>query len=213
MTKKQRIIYWSGSALVVLIAIFILIKVVITPPSTLTPDKITDQDWTQGNKDSKIILIEYSDFQCPACAYYYKIVESALKEFGNHIYFAYRHYPLSQHKNAKPAAYAAEAAGLQGKFWEMHDLLFESQKEWSNLVNPDEKFTQYAESLGLDKEKFITDYNSSEVKNAVEADGESGAKLKLPGTPSLFLNGKLINNPRDYESFRKLIRDTIDQNP
>ena len=211
MTKKQRIIYWLGVALVILIAVIFLAKIVAAP--NITPDKITDQDWTRGNKDSKVILIEYSDFQCPACQFYYKMVDDLVNEFGNHIYFAYRNYPLKQHPNAVPAAQAAEAAGVQGKFWEMSDLLFANQKEITALQNPKDKFVEYANNLGLNKDQFLKDYDSSKTKDSIIASGKNADKLKLRGTPSFFLNGKLINNPRDYESFRQLIRDELAKNP
>ncbi len=96
--------------------------------------EVTEADWSKGNLESPVVLLEYSDFQCPACKARGPIIENLLGEFGDHIRFVYRHMPLSSiHNNAQLAAQATEAAGVQGKFWEMHDHLFETQSEWSGL--------------------------------------------------------------------------------
>lgn len=167
-------------------------------------------DWKRGNDSAKAILIEYSDFQCPACGSYYSLVKALHEEFGDSLLVVYRHFPLSQiHANAEPACRAAEAAGKQGKFWEMHDLLFERQKEWSNDRNAAGTFAAYATALGLDTGRFINDFNSREVKEGVAADYESGFRAGIAGTPTFFLNGKKIQNPRSYEEFKKIISESL----
>lgn len=173
-------------------------------------DTLSDSDWLQGNKNAKVVLIEYSDFECPACAYYSKMIDEAVAEFGNHIAFVYRHFPLSIHKNAEKAAWAAEAAGAQGKFWEMHDRLFTYQNTWTPQVNPEETFRKFANDLGLDVDQFKMDYESRAIRKNVKLDVESAEKNKLDYTPTLFLNGKKLNNPKTYEGFRTLIRDVIE---
>ncbi|MFA7685901.1 MAG: thioredoxin domain-containing protein [Candidatus Gracilibacteria bacterium] len=176
-------------------------------------DKLSDTDWTKGDKNSKIVMIEYSDFECPACAVYAKIIDEAMVEFGTHIVFAYRHYPLlSMHKNAMSAAYAAEAAGAQGKFWEMHDRLFTYQNSWIQQEAPEETYNKFAKDLGLDIEKFKTDYQSSAIHKNVELDLESAEKNKINSTPTIFINGQQIRNPGNYEGFRTIIRDAIKSN-
>ena len=101
-------------------------------PALLT-SAVSDSDWVKGNRSAPVVLVEYSDFQCPACAASAPLVKQLTEEFGNKIAFVYRHFPLPQHKNAYPAAQAAEAAGKQGKFWEMADLIFANQTKWENL--------------------------------------------------------------------------------
>lgn len=175
--------------------------------------KITEDDWVRGNPDATVTLIEYSDFQCPACEYFADITEKLVNEFGGHIAFVYRHLPLiTIHQAAVPAARAAEAAGLQGKFWEMHDKLFSHQSAWSKSDDFDKDFLAYAEELGLDPDQFVTDYNSAEVRAKVDAALASAQDLGLNSTPSFFLNGQRLSpNPRGYEAFRQIIREALGQ--
>jgi len=170
-------------------------------------------DWVKGPAGAKTVLIEYSDFQCPACGSYHPILRKLLAEFGDRMRFAYRHFPLKQHPNAEPAARAAEAAGRQGKFWEMHDLLFEGQSTWSDLADAEGIFDGYARRLGLDLARFHADLNSAELRKTIEEDRRSGSRLNLPGTPSFFLNGTLILNPEGYDEFRKILQQSVRQDP
>jgi len=184
----------------------------LTTPQEDTPKgvELRQDDWVRGKADARVVLIEYSDFQCPACGFYKPIVQSLLSEFEGELKLVYRHFPLTNiHKNALLAAKVAEAAGLQGKFWEMHDLLFEKREEWENLGN-EEIFLQYAESLGLDKEKFEKDLNSKEVEEKVFRDIQSANALRLNSTPSFFLQGKKIS-PRSVEDFRNMIKKEIEK--
>jgi len=167
--------------------------------------------WTKGNSDSKVILVEYSDFQCPACGAYYPLVKQLTEEFGDRIKFTYRHFPLSQiHKNAAPAARAAEASGKQGKFWEMHDLLFENQSRWSESSDVHAVFESYAQRLDLNIDQFKSDMKSKEIMEKVESDYQSGVASRVNGTPTFFLNGKKFDNPRSYEQFKTIITEALD---
>ena len=133
-----------------------------------------------------------------------------MTEFGDRITFVYRHFPLTSiHQNAEFAARAAEAAGKQGEFWEMHDLLFEKQDEWAKVVNVSPVFESYADLLGLDLEKFKLDWQSKEVKNLVKAERTHALKVGLQGTPTFFLNGKQIQNPTSLEAFRLIIKSAL----
>jgi protein-disulfide isomerase len=164
-----------------------------------------------GNKESKVVLIEYSDFQCPACAFYHPIVQSILKEFGDRIQFVYRHFPLkSLHANAQRAAFAAEAAGKQGKFWEMQSLLFERQGDWKESNDIKTIFESYASSLSLDIEKFRSDFSSDAVEEKVDRDAESAIALDVNSTPTFFLNGQKIKSPLGYDQLRSLIQNALD---
>lgn len=175
--------------------------------TTVLLDAVSASDWATGNQEAQTILIEYSDFQCPACAAYYPLVNQLIKEHANKFKFVYRHFPLKQHSNAKPAAYAAEAAGRQGKFWEMEAMIFERQNDWSLSKNANEIFRGYAETLDLDLERFDADRELDGVNNKVESDFQSGIRAGVNATPTFFLNGKKIQ-PRSYEEFVKFINDT-----
>jgi protein-disulfide isomerase len=180
--------------------------------SAIKVDAVSHDDWVKGNRDAKIVLIEYSDFQCPACGFYFPILKKLSEEFGENIAIVYRHFPLfSIHPNAKFAAYAAEAAGKQGKFWEMHDLIFSNQSEWSDKKNVDEIFVRYAQILNLNIDQFKKDFSSKEIKQKIENSYKNALKLGLDSTPTFFLNGKKIPNPRNYEDFKNIIIENINK--
>ena len=171
--------------------------------------------WQRGNLESKVKLVEWSDFQCPACYYYFSILKELDNRFGDQILFEYRNFPLKQiHRNAMMAAISTEAAGVQNKFWEMYDKLFENQKDWSNMNKT--KFEQtlagYAEEIGLDVEKFKSDLVSKEIADKVEASYKFAIKNKIDSTPTFFLNDNKINNPRTIDEFSKIIQDKLDEN-
>lgn len=180
----------------------------IEPPFEV--DTLHPLDKFKGSPNAKVLIVEYSDFQCPACRAYYPLVRQMVQEFGSEITFVYRNFPLTNiHFNAEFAARAAEAAGKQGKFWEMHDLLFEKQSEWSNASNITELFESYARLLGLDIEKFKTDWVSREIKEYVRIQRRHAIEIGIEGTPSFFINGRQIQNPSSVDEFRKAIRDSI----
>lgn len=151
------------------------------------------EDHKRGN--GSVVVIEYSDFQCPACRSYAPIVEQLIAKRGLDITFVYRHFPLAQHLNAYPAAQAAEAAGEQGKFYEMGYKLFEMQDEWAALSSHSalEKFKQYAVELGLDATKFDADYNDDSLKARIKNDYKSGINQKVNATPTFFVGGEKVN--------------------
>jgi protein-disulfide isomerase len=118
----------------------------------------------------------------------------------------YRHYPLTTiHQNAQLSAQASEAAALQGKFWDMHDVLFNTQAQWSNLDNPTDFFATLATSIGIDEAQFRSDLTSSAVKQRVSKNESEANAMRLPGTPSFFFNGSLIDHPGSYAGFKSLI--------
>lgn len=167
-------------------------------------------DHVKGNASSSVVLMEYSDFQCPACRSYYPVIREVMAEFGDRIALVYRNFPLiSIHANAELAARAAEAASKQGKFWEMHDLLFEKQNEWANVADVAPMFDSYATLIGISVEQFKTDFVSDEVKNFVRAQRVHSVKSGLQGTPSFFINGKQIKNPNSVDEFKQLVRTAL----
>jgi protein-disulfide isomerase len=171
-----------------------------------------------GKLDSKVTLTEYGDYQCSVCESYYSVVHEVQQKYADKIAFQFRNLPLSQvHPNAFAAARAAEAADLQGKFWEMHDLLYAPQnwQEWTGSSKPTVYFENYAKSLKLDVAKFKTDFASAKVNSRINADVEAFNKTKQQmGTPTFFLNGKYVANSEvtdktsgvpTVESFSKVI--------
>ncbi|HBB37880.1 MAG: Peptidyl-prolyl cis-trans isomerase B [Candidatus Magasanikbacteria bacterium GW2011_GWD2_43_18] len=178
-------------------------------PQSLS-DGITDTDQVKGTRNAQVTLVEYSDFQCPACSTVYPLLKQLSQEFPDTLAVVYRHYPLrSIHPNAQLSAQAAEAAGLQNNFWEMHDVLFNTQSQWSSLLNPTDFFVQLATSLGLNTEQFKTDLTSSAVEAVVNDSYARATSMNLPGTPSFFLNGESIQNPGSYAGFKSLIESAL----
>lgn len=174
-----------------------------------TPDEITVSDWTIGKIEAKVTLIEYGDFQCPACADYYPWIKRLNGDFPDDLRIVFRHFPLTTiHKNSMLAAKASEAAGMQGKFWEMHDILFEKQTEWANERDPKEKFSEYAKSLELDEGKFLQDLESKEADDLVKGDIFSANRLRITTTPSFYLQGEKVQ-PKSYEEFKGKVEDQV----
>ena len=142
---------------------------------------------TLGSKDAPVWLVEFSDFQCPACAQFYPAVKQLTEKYKDSLYFVYRNYPIPSHQMALPAARAAEAAANQGKYWEMHDALFVGQAELNESF-----ITAKATELGLDMDRFNTDKQSSIVQNSIDADVLLGESIGVNATPTFYLNGKKL---------------------
>lgn len=174
----------------------------------------------EGSSPKGIRLIEYGDYECPACAAYFNAVQQVAAKYSTTVVFQFRNFPLYQiHPNAIAGARAAEAADMQGKFWQMHDFLYtesiqninasqtgKTYNDWSVASDPISYFKAYASSLGLNVTKFITAYNSAEVNNRVQADLKYGQSLGVNSTPTFFLDGKLISNPsQTLTAFSKVL--------
>lgn len=157
---------------------------------------ITDQDQTRGPADAKLQLIEYGDYQCPSCGQAAPIVNRVVKHFGDRLLFAFRNFPLEQHEFAEPAAETAEFAAEKGKFWEMHDLLYKHQNEFS-----DEFFPKLAEQLGLDGDELTEVLEAEKFSAKIKKDYTVGEKAGVPGTPAFFINGKLWDGSFAYGDF------------
>jgi len=149
----------------------------------------------RGAADAPVTLEEFGDFQCPPCGALSEPLNQLEGDYGTKMRFVFRQFPLANHANAKPAAYAAEAAGLQGRFWEMHDLLYREQANWSKTTDPAELLSSYARIVGLNTAKFQKDINSEEVKERVAADQKRAVELGVHLTPTIFVNGKSIVGP------------------
>jgi protein-disulfide isomerase len=172
--------------------------------------KATASSHVKGEGTKGVKLVEYGDFQCPACGRYEPIVQAVFEKYKNDITFQFRNLPLLQiHQNAFAAARAAEAADMQGKFWEMHDLLYQTQSSWEQSSNVLDVFEQYAGQLGLDVDKFKKDAASSKVNDIINADIAAFEKTgAVKSTPTFFLDGKKIT-PDSLDAFSKLIDEAI----
>ncbi len=171
---------------------------------------VTASDHILGNLNAKVIVVEYGDFQCPACASYASLLKQTFQMYKGDVAIVFRHYPLVEiHNNAIAGAMAAEAASLQGKFFEMLDTLYANQNDWATSARPEEKYLIYAKAIGLDTNKFQADLKSSVSENIVKVGREQAKALGLSGTPSLFINGKLIPLPASGAEFQKTIDDAL----
>jgi protein-disulfide isomerase len=179
-----------------------------TPRPAAPPPANLQNAHLRGRADAPLLIEEYGDFQCPPCAFFHPILKRIEGEYETQVRVAYRHYPIrSQHPHAAEAARAAEAAALQGKFWQMHDLLFEKQKDWKDTAIARPVFLNFARTLGLDVGKFTQDIDSAAVANRVLSDETQATARGVKGTPSVYLNGREIPFEviTNYDSFRATI--------
>jgi protein-disulfide isomerase len=146
----------------------------------------------RGNPGAPVTLEEFGDFQCPPCGQFAGFTEELLKEYDSRLRVVFRNFPLPGHEHAREAALAAEAAGFQGKFWEMHDTLYREQASWSKAPNTRELFESYAGTLGLNMEQFKKDMDSDKAKERVDSDHALGDSLGIKVTPTLFINKRAM---------------------
>lgn len=142
----------------------------------------------RGPETAAVTLEEFGDFQCPPCGILAPTLTRAEHDFATQLRVVFRNFPLAVHKHAQKAARAAEAAGLQGKFWEMHDVLFRNQPLWSKEADVKLLFMNYAEEIGLDLGRFERDWDGPETRARVEADTARGTSLGVTSTPTIFIN-------------------------
>ena len=203
---------WLWSIGLIGVAVAIIAAVVLVKDGEPSPVRgdlaVAAADWTAGKTGSTVTLAEYSDFECPACAAWEPHLRSILHDYGDRILFVYRHFPLSQHAYAELSARSAEAAGMQGKFWEMHDRIFDAHPEWAGQASARTAFSGLAEGLGLDRAQFERDWDSETVREAVRADFESGIRFDVNSTPTFFINGQKVE-PRSPEELRNFLDEAL----
>ena len=211
--NTKRILFWLCFIIILVLIVWGLIVAMnkslpdnIYQPRLGNPPPLNASDHIRGSESAPITIIEYSDFQCPACEAYYPLVEKLMSESTSTIRFVYRHFPLIKHQNANTSATASEAAGKQGKFWEMYRLLFDNQKIWENSPDARAIFEDYAKQLGLNIDQFKKDYDSADIVNKIKIDLDGGISIGVNGTPTFFINGKGINNPRSYDEFKTIVK-------
>lgn len=178
-----------------------------------TSTKQLSQHYT-GNLKSSVLLTEYGDYQCPYCQDYAPTVKAIIDQYSDRVKFQFRHFPITErHPNAFAAARAAEAASLQGKFWQMHDTLYDASNNavWTAASDPTSNFETYASQIGLNVAQFQTDFKSSRVNDIINADMSEGNRIGVSGTPTFFINGKKVEIANDLKTFQKIIDNALAQ--
>ncbi len=166
---------------------------------------VGDNDHSQGNKNAPLVLVEYGDYECPHCGAAYPVIKKLQQHFADKLLFVFRNFPLAEsHPHAIAAAYVAEAAGLQGKFWPVHDSIFEHQQNLST-----QSLLSLAEGAGVDIKQLSKDISTPAVTDRVEKDLEGGARSGVNGTPGLFINGYKYNGGHDYNALHKALESML----
>ena len=203
-----------------LFTIIVIITLALVGVLVFTKDKdssnggntsVSASEHTVGAGNKKVTLIEYGDFECPACKSYYPLVKAIKETYKDDIKFQFRHFPLVQiHPNAMLGSRAAEAAGNQGKFFEMHDLLYENQDVWAKDGNPTSVLESFATQLRLKMDQFKADMMSETTNNIINADRREGNAIGANSTPTFVINGKQVDKlPQTLDEFKRLIDDAI----
>lgn len=206
---NKRFLLVLAAITVAFIGLIVMNKKDVSAPTTTEVS-----NHTYGEGKSGVTLVEYGDFQCPACLNYFPIVRQIKETYKEQITFQFRNFPIvSAHRNAMAAHSAAEAAAKQGKFWEMHDFLYGTQDSWKDSNNAGKTFEDYATELGLNIEQFRQDAASETTNAVIQADLKAGLAAGVKGTPAFFIDGKKyeLEQLRSLEDFSKLIDEAIKQ--
>lgn len=212
----RRLLLWGGGIIIFTLILWGMAKLsenVQLPAGSLSVP-VSAQDNSEGPADAPLTLVEYSDFQCPACAVYQPLLTKlfADPDLTGKIRIVFRQFPLTSiHENAMLAAQAAQASALQRKFWEMHDLLFANQDVWKNQSDTEARatFALYAVQIGLDNIKYSTDLDRSSVKEFIQSQYASGISSGVNSTPSFFINGTRMAQPGSYEQLKQSVLSAL----
>src|SRR6266480_7262604 len=186
----------------------------IPEDKTLSAKSGAESAHIRGNPGAPVTLEEYGDFQCPPCGMFSAFLGQLEKEYDSRLRVVFRNFPLKMHEHAREAALAAEAAGLQGRFWEMHDVLYREQETWSKASNVRELFESYAGAIGLDLDKFRKDVDGEQAKARVDADRQRGDSLGIQTTPTMFINNQPVEQKdRNPEGIRAEINAALEKKP
>jgi protein-disulfide isomerase len=169
---------------------------------------VLDSSYKQGT--GQVTMVEFGDYQCPACGGAYPIIKQLQQEYQGKLTLVFRNFPLPMHQNAMIGAEAAEAAGAQGKYWEMHDKLYETQNIWGESTAPLDLFTGYAQELGLDVNKFKQDVSSNAYQSRIDKDKSDGEALNVNATPTIYINGEKAAT-FDHDALKKMIDKALGQ--
>lgn len=174
----------------------------ITTPIKNTQALLRKDSHQTGPTNAKVTFVEFADFQCPGCGVASPVVKQLREAYKGKVNYVFRQFPLQMHKNSRPAAEAAEAAGAQGKFFEMGDTLFANQDEWKDSDNPVEIYAKYAKALGLDVDRFKKEVTEQKYKDKIEADIKDGYAVDIQYTPTFFINGVQQQGGIDYNNYK-----------
>ncbi len=205
----------AAIGLIVIIGGFLLFKYGSSEPVS---EALVDRPsaYSKGGQEAKVILTEFADFQCPACASSQSMLTSLMNEYGADLKLVFRHFPLVGHPLAQVSAEAAEAAGAQGKFWQMHDALYKNQNEWGNTSKSVaekeaiELFKKYGRDIGLDEAKFSQDMEQNAYRTNITGDMDSGGRAGVNATPTFFINGQKAKDP-SYQTLKEMIDKALGQ--
>ena len=220
---NKRFALWGG--LIAAMALIIIVMVRYADEETASPAansamannsavgsseilNVRDNDWMKGNPDADVVVVKYSDFQCPACRFYASMDDRLSDELGDDVLFIYRHFPLRNFEFSRLAARYVEAAGRQGQFWRMHDLMYINQQRWSR-GDAESIFRKFAESIELDMDQLDEDLQDPSIGERLDSDFDDGRRAGVTAVPSLFINGERVENPNSLDSYRELIESYI----
>ncbi|HVF72708.1 MAG TPA: thioredoxin domain-containing protein [Chthoniobacterales bacterium] len=183
-----------------------------TAAPTGAKDGATTGLHVRGKKDAAVTIEEFGDFECPPCSKMAVTLKKIEEEYGSRVRFIFHHFPLINHKHARPAAHAAEAADMQGRFWDMHDLLYKEQNNWSHAQDVFPLLHGYAGAIGLDVERFKKDMESETVQKRVDADHQLGSSRGVSSTPTVFVNNVAVPPASlDPSGLRKAITTALEE--
>lgn len=166
----------------------------------------------KGEEDAPVTIVEFSEYQCPFCKRYVdETYGRILEEYEGKIRYIFRDYPLAFHPHAQKTAEAAHCAGDQGKYWEMHDLLFENREEWAEKTDISKELSGYAEEIGLDVSQFSGCLSSGKFAQAVKDDFDLGSSVGVSGTPTFFINGRKLVGAQPFENFAAIIEEELEK--
>jgi protein-disulfide isomerase len=206
--QKSTIIIVSTAILIVILGAVLLFFFDLTAPaggdSVPVAQLLDGSRHVKGSPNASFVIVEFGDFQCPSCGAAYPVINKILQDFGDKIYFVYRHFPLAQHKFARSAAAAAEAAGAQGKFWDMYNQLYQHQDKLDET-----SIRGYAEALGLNIEQFLKDWQSPATASIIEADIAAATGFAINATPTFFINGQRFVGALSYNQLRSEITKVL----
>lgn len=216
MNKKSLLLWTAVLSLLGFVAVVVpMVVFARKAPPTFGDLKqpLTAADHSFGDQSAPLVLVVYSDFQCASCGIVAQDLKQVQEQFGTKVRVVHRHFPLPQHKNAVLAACAAEAAGKQGKYFEMHDLLFEKAEEWGESDVPMDLFLAYAvdPKLALDTKRFRDDVAASETMQKVKGDETGALDSGARGTPAVYVNGRFLPGPLSFQRLKGAVNVTLNR--
>jgi protein-disulfide isomerase len=194
--KQQQFLIKALLVILIPVVLFVLFEGMFGGAPVYPPDEVSSTDHVQGPVSAPLTITLYGDFQCPTCATEAMLLAQAWARISDRVRLVFRHYPLDTYPHSFEAARYVEAAGLQGRFWEMYNIIYGDQASWAPLPDATAAFENYAEQLGLDIEQLSTDAQLPVVREKILADQRGGNRAGVRATPTIFFNGEIMPNPR-----------------